>query len=429
MATVAVPVRPFGVWTAAALVVGGMIGAGIFVMPAQLAPFGWTGVAAWSVAIAGALLLAFVFARLTAARPESTGAVATVGATLGPLAGVLIGWSYWVGVWAANAVLAVTAARYLSTFAPATVATPLALALTAAGVLWLLTLLNLRGAVASGRFQVATTLLKLLPLLVVLAILAGFAFAGGERFAVEPHPPFEAWQLGAALPLAFYSLVGFEGASVAAERVRDPARNVLRATLIGTALTGLLYIVVCTGVIFSLPQAEVANAAAPMALFVETYWGRGAGLLIAAFAVIAAVGCLNGWVLLQGEVPLGMARAGLLPAWVARTGRRDVPVRMLVLGSLCSTALILSNAGSGTLAGLLDFMLKLTTTATLWLYVGGCASALRIGIARPAAVLGLGFCAWAMWGAGEAALLSLALMLSALPLYLLRPRASGEQAT
>lgn len=405
-----------------------MIGAGIFVMPAQLAPFGWTGVAAWGFAIPGALLLAYVLARLTAARPESTGAVATVGAALGPLPAVLIGWSYWVGVWAANAVLAVTAARYLSAFMPVSAATPATLAVIGTAVLWLLTLLNLRGAKASGRFQVATTLLKLLPLLAVLAILLGFVAVGGGRFTQEAHPAFEPSQLTAAVALAFYALVGFEGASVAAERVRDPARNVLRATLIGATLTGLLYIVVCTGVVFSLPRAAVENAAAPMALFVETYWGHGASLLVAGFAVIAAVGCLNGWVLLQGEVPLGMARARLLPAWIGRTSGRDVPVPVLMVGSLCSTVLILSNAGSGTLGGLLGFMLNLTTAATLWLYIGGCAAALRIGVARPAAVLGLGFCGWAMWGSGQAALLSLALMLSALPLYLMRPRASGEQA-
>ncbi|WP_430985732.1 amino acid permease, partial [Escherichia coli] len=96
-------------------------------------------------------------------------------------------------------------------------------------------------------------------------------------------------------------------------------RNVVRATLFGLGLTGLLYIAVCSGIIFALPTAEVANAQAPFALFVERFWGHRAGLATAAFAAIAAIGALNGWTLLQGEVPLGMARAGLLPRWVGRT--------------------------------------------------------------------------------------------------------------
>ena len=225
------------------------------------------------------------------------------------------------------------------------------------------------------------------------------------------------------MTLAFYALVGFEAASVVAERVRDPKRNILRATMIGTALTGLLYIMVSTGVMFALPQEVIAAAPAPIALFVETFFGRTAGLAVAAFAVIATVGCLNGWVLIQGELPLGMARAGLLPRWMTITNRQDVSVRLLALGSSCASVLILSSAaGSAGLGGLLDFMLNLTAATSLLLYAGACIVALRIGVVRIPAIIGLAFCCWAMWGSGKAGLLAVALMLTALPLYWLRPK-------
>jgi APA family basic amino acid/polyamine antiporter len=158
-------VRPFGFWTATALVIGGMIGAGIFVQPAQLAPYGWTGLIAWFVAIPAAMLLAYVLSRLTAAQPGATGIVEIVGGALGPLPGVLVGWSYWVGIVSANAILALTAVRYLAIIVPALTTTPLGEALGATTLLWALTALNLGGARGAGRFQVATTLLKLLPLL------------------------------------------------------------------------------------------------------------------------------------------------------------------------------------------------------------------------------------------------------------------------
>ncbi len=419
--------RPFGPWTATALVVGGMIGAGIFVQPAQLAAFGWTGVVGWLFAIPGAMLLALILSKLTMARPGATGGIAIIGEALGPLAAVLVGWSYWVAVCSANAILALTAVRYAAQFVPALTATPLATALGATTLVWALTALNLGGAKGAGRFQVLTTILKLLPLVAVVLILAVLAGTDPARFSANPHTPFDASQLTTALTLCFFPLVGFEAASLAAERVRNPARNVLRATLWGTALTGLFYVVISNGVVFALPEATVAASDAPIALFVESFWGRGAALAIAAFASIAAIGCLNGWVLMQGEVPLGMARSGLMPAFLARTSDRDVPTVATLLSSLFVSLLVLSSARPG-LDGALTFMLQLTTASSVWFYLGGCAAAFVFGIARPLAVIGAAFCLWVLWGSGmQPLLLSIVLMVTALPFYWLRAPRAGAQ--
>ena len=399
-----------------------MIGAGIFVLPAQLAPFGWTGLVAWGFAIPGALLLAYILSRLAAARPDATGAVAIVGEALGPLPGLLVGWSYWVGICSANAILALTAVRYGASFAPALTASPLAAALGATTLIWAVTALNLGGAKSAGRFQVLTTLLKLLPLVAVVIILAGLAFAQNGQFTAVSHPPFVARDLSTAMTLCFSALIGFEAASLAAERLRDPARNVMRATLYGTALTGLLYVIICNGIIFALPESAVAASDAPIAFFVQNFWGYGASLSVSAFASIAAIGCLNGWTLMQGEVPFGMARSGLMPTFLARTSDRDVPTTAMLISSVFVSILILSGAVPG-ITNILTFMLQLTTAATVWLYVGACVAALVIGVARPASAVGLGFALWLLWGSGLYALgLSIVLMLTALPLYWLRPR-------
>lgn len=419
--------RPFGLWTAAALVVGGMIGSGIFVMPAQLAPFGWTGLAAWTVAIPAAMLLAYVLAKLVAARPEATGIIAIVGEALGPVPGLLVGWSYWVSVVSVNAIIALTAVRYAATLVPVLTTSPLVTALAATTLIWMLTALNLGGAKGAGRFQVATTILKLLPLLAVVLILVGLALTGADGSEASPHLLFAPAQLTTALTLAFFPLIGFEAASLAAQRVRDPARNVLRATLYGTLLTGLLYLIICNGVIFALPPDVVAASDAPIALFVDRFWGRGASALVAAFAAIAAIGCLNGWVLMQGEVPLGMAHSGLLPAVIGRTSDRDVPTVAILASSAVASVFVLSGAVPG-LTGVLTFMLQLTTAATVWLYVGACVAAIVLGVVRAAAIVGLAFAGWVLWGAGpDALMLSIALMLTALPLYWLRPRLAAPQ--
>lgn len=405
--------RPFGVWMASALVVGGMIGAGIFVLPGQLAPYGYSGLMAWAVAVPGVLTLAAVISKLIAARPGATGAAAIIGEALGPLAAVLIGWSFWVSVWSANAVLAQTAIRYLAVLEPRLASNDMVLALWSVVLLWLLTLLNLAGAKVAGQFQLVTTVLKILPLLAVVVI--GSQLLGGVPSAAVTIPAAGAAGISAALPLALYALVGFESAGVAAERVRDPARNVGRATVLGVSFTGLLYLLVCTTIMFGLPLESLSKSPAPIALFVGTYWGHWASLAVAIFAVIAATGCLNGWVLIQGEHPLGMARAGLLPKSFAVTSKRDVAVRMVLLGSTCATVLLISSVSAN--GGLLSFMLNLTASASLWFYLGCCVAALRLKVAVPLSLIGIGFSLWALIGAGSAALLSIALMAVALPLY------------
>ncbi len=100
--------------------------------------------------------------------PAATGAVAIVGAVIGPWPALLIGWSYWVAVWSANAAIAIAATSYLAALFPGLDATPLTGALVSVGLIWALTLLNVAGARRAGEFQVVTTLLKLLPLLAVV---------------------------------------------------------------------------------------------------------------------------------------------------------------------------------------------------------------------------------------------------------------------
>lgn len=410
--------RPFGFWMATALVVGGMIGSGIFLMPVGLAPFGWTAVAAWGISIGGAVALAFTMAQLAKAMPHATGAVAVTGAALGELAGVLVGWSYWVGVWSANAGISIAAASYLGSFVPWIRSTPLNGALTAVALIWLLTLLNLGGAKAAGRFQVVTTMLKLVPLLAVIVLATG-ALASGS--ASLPTGGVAVASLASAITLTLYPLVGFEAAGVAAERVRDPARNVMRASMAGTAGTGLLYILVSIAFL-TLPATTLAASDAPFELLVSTFWSAGPALAVAAFAAIAAIGALNGWVLIQGEVPLGMARAGLLPGWFGRVSARDVPVRVLVVSSTLASLLVLSNASSS-LGNIFVFVATLATCSTLWLYAAIAVSAIKHRIAVPPAIVGLAFSIVAFVGAGERAFaLSFALMATALPLYLLRPK-------
>ena len=421
--------RPFGIWTAAALVVGSMIGAGIFVLPGQLAPFGWTGFAAWIAAGLGAMAIALVIGDLTATMPEEPGLIAICGRVIGPLAGVLLGWSYWISLWCATAVVATTAASYLGALWPGLSETPLRTALAGSLIVLSITALNLRGARAAGQFQVATTVLKLLPLIAVVVILGGLVFAGGGQFSVDRHPPFASAQLTPALTLAFFAILSFETASMVTERVRDPARNVVRATLIGLAATIVLYVVVCMGIILALPTEALGASSAPVAYFVERVWGSWAGSAVALLTAVSGIGYVNSAVLLQGELPLTAVRGGMLPGWIAPTNRHDVAVAPMTLGSLFSVLLMIGGA-TGIGAKLLDFMLRLTTAAAIWIYIGVAVSALMLGRRQIMAAISIGFSLWVLYGAGlEAGGLGIVLILLGFPLYLATRRFSSAAAS
>lgn len=398
-----------------ALVMGNMIGSGVFLLPASLAPFGWNGVAGWAITIAGALALAFVIARLTVAFPHASGPTGFVQLAFGSIPSFMIGWAYWVSVWTANVTLAVASVSFLSLFVPALGEH---MAISTIALIWLVTAINWRGARAAGRFQVVTLLIKLIPLLTVV-ILIPIAFGRGEPVTVTPFPT-EGLSLAAvsgSAILTLWALLGFESASVAADKVDNPTTTIPRATIIGTLATGILYLIVCSAIALMLPAAEVATSEAPFSLFVETYWGHGPAVWIAAFAAVSALGALNGWTLIQAEQPARLAQQGLLPAWFARENSHGTPIAALLLSSVIATACVILNNNKST-SEMFTFMAVLSTSVTLWLYLACAAAALRLRVAVPVALLGLAYAIWTLWGAGiGVSALSLILMVAGLPLY------------
>jgi APA family basic amino acid/polyamine antiporter len=265
--------------------------------------------------------------------------------------------------------------------------------------------------------QVVTVLLKLVPLVVVIALAAGALLTGRGEIAPFVSEATSLTALSGAAALTLWALLGFECASLAAARVKDPAVNVPRATMWGTALAGLLYLTVCSAIALMLPEAVASASPAPFATFVARYWSAGPAALIAAFAVISCLGALNGWILMQGELARSMAERGMLPRWLAATDTRGTPARGLVVGSVIASVFALMNA-SRTMQGLFEFLLLLSTSASLWLYLACAVAAVRLKVAVPWALLGAAYALWTLWGAGVAASgLSLVLMAAGLPLY------------
>jgi APA family basic amino acid/polyamine antiporter len=427
-----------GFWMCLALVIGNMIGSGVYLLPAALAPYGWNGIFGWILTIAGSLCLAFVFARLARAFPLLGGPYAYARLTFGGPAAFALAWSYWISVWIANAVLAIAAVSYLSLFAPALATVPGLAAALAIGFVWVFTLVNCVSVRVAGGVQVATTILKLLPLLAAIAIIA-IVVAGDGGASLAPYDPstINAPAVTAAASLALWAMLGFESATIPAERVRDPERNIPRATLVGTLVVGIVYLVACSGVALLLPAEQAAHSNAPFADFVGAYWGSGPALLVALFAAISVLGALNGWVLVQGEMPLALARNGVFPRWFAATSKAGIPVRAQCVSSTLATLLLIANY-QRSMAELFVFMVLLGTVAVLITYLFCSLAALRLmrsGAMKPsrlvvaAAALGFLYSVWTVYGAGAvAAGWGAVLLASGIPVYLLMRRSSRAAA-
>lgn len=422
-----------GFWMAVALVVGNIIGSGVYLVPASLAPYGRNGLTGWLFTATGALVLAVVFAALSHALPAEGGLYAYTRAAFGERAGFVVAWGYWVSVWVGNAAIATGAVSYTSVFAPWIVSVPGASALVTLAVVWLLTFVNCMGVRAAGWVQAVTTVLKLVPLVAIA--LVGVFFVRGELVAANVGIPLSLDATTAAATLTLWALLGLESATVPADKVRDPARTIPRATVLGTVVSALVCALSCSIVLLLVPSATLATSNAPFADAAEILFGTGSGALVAAFAAISAYGALNGWILLQGELPSAMARDGLFPPVFGRLSRRGAPTVALVGTSLLVSGLVLMNFHRS-LVEVFTFMILLATSATLVAYLA-CSLALlvllrrgrvvsrRAGWLAAAGALGAGYSLWAIAGAGRDAMLWGAIMiLAAVPVFELMRRLS-----
>ncbi len=422
--------RGLGFWALLALVVGNMIGSGIYLLPATLAPLGYNQIAGWLVTIGGAMCLAMVFARLGARSPLAGGPYAYVNEAFGPLAGFITAWSYWVMSWVGNAAVAVAVVSGLSLLFPEIGNTSGLPAVMAVGFVWLATMINLLGVRAAGRVQEITVLIKLLPLLLLILTALGMLLIGAPQ-APNSGVAINSSAISAAVGLTFWGFLGLESATVPADKVENAARDIPRATLWGVLLTGLVYLGISAAFALYMPIGEAAASPAPIADFLRSQLGGNVAAMVALFAAISAFGTLNGWVLVQAEMPWAMARGGVFPRWFAAQSKRGVPLRSHLVSSGLLSIITLMNYQRG-LADLFLFIASVSLAAGLLTYLMTSLAALRLipgdrklGLI---AVIAAGFTIWAQWGLGVEAMIYGALLIAAgLPVYyaVSSARASG----
>jgi APA family basic amino acid/polyamine antiporter len=213
--------------------------------------------------------------------------------------------------------------------------------------LWLAALVNLSGVRNTGAFQVATTVLKFAALAFVAVVGLFYVDSGNfSPFNVSGGSAIGA--IGGGMSIALFSYLGVETAAVVAAKVRDPDRNVPRATILGTLATAVVYLLSLVAVFGIVPAARLADTSAPFSTAVDAMFGGTAwGKAMAAVVIVSGLGALNGWTLVTAEMPLAAARDGVFPRRFAGLNRRGVPAFGIVASTvLASLAVIVNYLGA-----------------------------------------------------------------------------------
>ncbi|MER6780453.1 MULTISPECIES: amino acid permease [unclassified Streptomyces] len=407
--------RRFGLPVATCLVMGNIIGGGIFLLPASVAPFGTISLVAFAVLTAGAIALALVFGRLAERHPQTGGPYVYARAAFGDFAGFLAAWSYWITAWVSNAALAVAAVGYLTVLFPAAGEHKWSMCLAALAVQWLPALSNLAGTRYVGAVQVVATVLKFAPLLLV-AVGGLFFFDPANLGPFRATDQSAAGAVSASAAILLFSYLGVESATVSAGEVRDPARNVGRATVLGTVGAASVYLLGTVAVFGLVAHDRLVSSTAPFTDAVNAmFGGTWGGTVVACAAVISMLGALNGWTLLSAQTPYAAAKDGLFPK-AFETKKRGVPVVGVVVTVALASALTVYNYTAGT-QGVFESLVLITTFTATVPYLLATAAQIhfllsgqreRVHPGRLArdgvlAALAFGFSMWLVAGSGYAA--------------------------
>lgn len=412
-----------GLWPLTSLVTGNLVGSGVFLLPATLAAFGTVSLIGWIATSIGAILLALVFAQLSATYTQTGGPYVYAHHAFGDTVGYFVCWGYWMLSWISNPALAVAAVGYISVLVGG---------LDCSLHLWLelliiiaLTLFNLTGIKVTGRTELVVTILKVIPLIVLPLIaifyidLANFSVlnASGKPFANA---------LNSVAFLTLWAFIGVETGTVPAGQIINAKRTVPLATILGTSIAALIYVLGTIVVMGVVPHADLVLSKAPYADAAHRVFGGNWAMPVAMTAVISCLGTLNGWIIIVGRIPFGAAQDGLFPSVFKKTTKHGTPYWGVLISSTCSLPLLLLTM-SDSLLEQFTFIIDVAVTLILIVYAISVLAYFKIMKAHGQLtamkfLLGLGalsFTLWALWAASFRTVgLSLLIVILGIPMYL-----------
>ena len=428
--------KSLGVSACIAIVVGNMVGSGFYLSPAAVAPYGNLAIIAWVVMGFGAVCLGLTFAKLARLAPATGGPYAYTRMAYGDFAGFLIAWGYWISIWTSLPVIALAFAGAVMDLFPALHNRPMAVMLTLAAI-WAVVFVNLRGVKAAGIFSEVTTYTKLVPFAAIALI--GLFFIDTSHFS-EFNPSGKSL-LGASAalaPLTMFAFLGLESATVPAGDVRNPKRTIPLSTVLGIVIAALLYVLGTIAVMGLVPREQLVHSVAPFSDAARVLWGSWGATVISLAIILSAIGALNGWTLLMGQVPMAAAHDRLFPPLFGRLSPRGVPAFGIIVSAGFATLLVLSQVagppgfsevytlivGLSTMAAVIPYAFCALATGLVAAYAAGGGPVPRLTVVEVIAFI---FAVFTLYGCGaQAVLVGLIMLVLGIPVYVWQRRRTGQ---
>lgn len=420
--------KKLGFWTSSSLVVGNMIGSGVFLLPATLAAFGSISLFGWLISAIGAATLAFVFIELSKMLPAMSGGPYTYTRSgLGDFAGFLVAWGYWVSVWCTNAAIAVALVSYLGVFFPVLQTNLILSTGTGLAVIWTIVYINTRGIREAGIFQLVTSILKISPL-IAIGIFGLFYIKAENFFPANISGVSDFSAITATATLTFFAYMGLECATIPSADIENPSKTIPRATYFGLGITAIIYILGTTALLGIIPAEELQYSTAPFSDAAAIMWGPWAENIVAVGAIISTLGALNGWILIQGQIPAAISKDKLFPPIFGKMNKNGVPAIGIIISSVLISVLMAMNYTKG-LVKAFGFMLLLASMTALIAYLFTSASYVVVSIREQGfskqtwirlliAGIAFVFSIWAIAGSGtEIVYWGFILLMAGLPVY------------
>ena len=359
--------RVLGVGFGLAVVIGGVIGQGIFRAPGVVAaglPDAKLALAAWVLGGLAIAIDAMPTVELGAAIPRAGGPYALAHRAFGPLVGFMTGWADWLQIAASTGFISVVFGEYVHRFG---IATAWPTGLIAAGLIVACVAVNWVGTRFGGASQNLGSAVKTLGLLV----LVGCLFFAPRAASVVPPPgpsPVLSWTAAVLALRAIYGAYGgWHTAVYFSEEVHEPQRNVARATFSGIALVTVLYVLVNAAVFTVLPATVVAKSTLAVADAARVVMGPVGSTVVTALAMLSVAAIANLQVMFQTRTTFAMARNGVFPPALAKVAPGGTPRRSLLVVFAFSVAF----AATGVYERLLSIY---TPLAMLTFFLLGVAS-------------------------------------------------------
>ena len=421
--------RVIGFWRGWSIAVGCAIGSGIFMMPTLLAPYGLLGFGGWLIAGSGSILVALTMARLVKRIPRTGGPYVYVNEGLGSFAGFIIAWTYWVACISAIAGISIAFVGYLGFFVPIISDSPIHSLLASMLLVWIIVILNIRSLEGSSKFQLISTLLKLLPLIFMI-------FLGMLNFNLDNLPELNPTDLhpisllATVTTLVMWSFIGIETATVPADNVINPQETIPKILIASVVTVLIVYFLASIAIAAIVPTSELMNSTAPFALAATKILGLTGGTIISIGALISNLGSLNANTLTAGNISLAAARDGLLPGRFMSLTKTGTPIFTYLLTGIFVSILLILNYTKG-IVNAFVFMAMLSTLSTLIAYAFCALAEFKFAqtdkknqTRNNALLLSCGtfvYAFFAIWGAGiEMIIYSLVLILIGMPIYLIK---------